>query len=266
MKIIVMDLDGTLLNSKKEISPLTKKKILQAEEKGHRAVLASGRTDRGTQNCASELELKNYGGYMISYNGAKITDCATGEILYSVFVPRDIPAKLYEIAKEFGAGLLTYKGGILWSAFEPDEYVKINASRNCMEIRVCENFAKQITFDVNKCLLCTSPERGVALESMLREKLGDELYISRSEDFFVEVMAGGVSKGDALMKLSELADFNMEDVICFGDSYNDMTMLKEAGTAVAMGNARDELKEIADYVTDSCDEDGIAKAIDRYII
>jgi len=265
-KILVLDLDGTLLNSQKEISPATKASIRRMMEKGHKVILASGRPAPGMYRYEQELELERFGGYLLSFNGALIISCRTGEILCQRTLPHALIPELYFFARKNGCGLATHLGEVAISAFEPDWYVAHEAQINGMSVRMVENFVDFVDFDVYKCLMTAEPERAAGLEEELREKCGYAASIYRSEPFYIEVMPKGVDKGEALGKMLEMMGKCRENVICCGDSFNDISMIKFAGVGVAMGNAQPEVKEAADYVTADLDSDGLVEVIDRFIL
>lgn len=110
-KILALDLDGTLTDSNKEITPRTKEMIAKMQEQGHIVVLASGRPTPGVQRVADKLHLSEMGGYMLSYNGARVQDCKTGEILFQQTMPLDMIPILFDEAKEHQIGMMTYQNG-----------------------------------------------------------------------------------------------------------------------------------------------------------
>ena len=265
-KVLVLDIDGTLTNSQKEISPATKRGILETLKRGHKVILASGRPTPGMRRYEKELELEKYDGYLLSFNGARIVDCQTGEVVYQRVLPHNVVPELYDFAKENGCGLITYLGDEVLSAFEPDEYIELESRINGMNVRVVENFVEYIDFDVNKCLLTAPVDRASGLEKALQEKYGDELSIYRSEPFFIEVMPQNVDKAASLDRMLATFGLTSENVISCGDGFNDITMIQYAGLGVAMGNAQQAVKEVADYITATNDEDGLVPVIEQYIL
>lgn len=265
-KVLVLDIDGTLTNSKKEITPETKTAIREVMKRGHKVILASGRPTPGMRRYEKELELEKYGGYLLSFNGARIVECRTGEVVYQRTLPPTAPAKLYDFAQKNGCGIITYLGDQIISAFEPDEYVALEARINGLEVRVVDNFKYFVDFDVNKCLLTAPPEKAEKLEQELREKYKDVLSIYRSEPFFIEVMPQNIDKATSLDRMLEGIGLGREDAICCGDGFNDISMIRYAGVGVAMGNAQPAVKEAADYITTTNDENGLLPVIDKYIL
>lgn len=265
-KVLVLDIDGTLTNSEKQITPATKQGIQAIMERGHRVILASGRPTPGMRRYEKELELEKYNGYLLSFNGGRIVDCRTGEIIYQRTLPRMVVSELFDFAKRNGCGLITYLGNDIISAFEPDEYIALESRINGMEIRVVENFKDFVDFDINKCLLTAPVERAPGLEKELQHKYQDILSIYRSEPFFIEVMPRNVDKATSLDRMLEVIGLTKEDAICCGDGFNDISMIRYAGVGVAMGNAQPAVKEAADYITATNDEDGLVQVIDSFIL
>lgn len=265
-KVLVLDIDGTLTNSRKEISPATKAGIINIMERGHKVILASGRPTPGMQRYEKELELEKYGGYLLSFNGARIVECRTGEIVYQRTLPLALLPSFYGFAKRNGCGLVTYLGEEVISAFAPDQYVELEARINGMPIRQVDKFLDFVDFDINKCLMTAEPEKAAVLETELREKYGAVASIYRSEPFFIEIMPKNVDKGSSLDKMLETIGMTKEDAICCGDGFNDVSMIQYAGVGVAMGNAQPAVKEAADYITKTNDEDGLVQVIDKFIL
>ena len=152
-QIIVLDLDGTLTNSKKEITPKTKAALMKIQEEGKIVVLASGRPTPGILHLAEELELQKYGGYILSYNGAKIINCKTKEIVYNKTLPQESIQVLYDKAKEFGIGILSYSESEIILGNGQDQYNELEAKINRLPVKEVENFPEYIDFPVNKCLM-----------------------------------------------------------------------------------------------------------------
>lgn len=265
-KILVLDIDGTLTTSSKEISPETKRGLLMIQERGHIVMLASGRPTPGMLRYAEELELAKYGGYLLSFNGARIINCKTGEIVYQRTMPLDMIPALFDYAKTHDCGIISYEGDEVIAGNGIDEYIELEARINGMPVREVEDFANYITFDVNKCLMTAPPEKAEVYVKKLQEKFGDILSIYRSEPFFIEIMPQNVDKAASLDRMLESVGLTKDDAICCGDGYNDITMISYAGVGVAMANARDEVKAVADYVTKSNDEDGLVDVIDKFIL
>lgn len=266
IKLLVLDIDGTLTNSEKEITENTRKGIINIMERGHKVILASGRPTHGMKRYAEELELEKYGGYLLSFNGGRIVNCRTGEIIYQRILPKNVIPGLYRYAEEHDAGLVTYLGNKIITGTKIDEYMELESRINGMEIKEVTNFTKFVDFDVNKCLMTAEPKKAEIYLEELKEKYEPDLSIYRSEPFFIEIMPKNVDKAQSLDKMLSTVGLTRENTICCGDGFNDMTMIQYAGVGVAMQNAQPSVKKVADYVTKSNDEDGIVAVIDKYIL
>ena len=265
-KALVLDIDGTLANSQKEITEATKEAIIRIMEEGHKVILASGRPTPGMRKYEKELKLDKYGSYLLSYNGAKVVESRTGEIVYQrTLAPTFIP-RLYAYAKEKGCGLITYLGNEIISAFEPDEFILLESKMNNLPVRHVVNFPRYMEYAFNKCLMTAPPEQAAEIEKDMQDKFGNSLSIYRSEPFFIEVMPKNMNKATALAEMLKVIGISPEDTICCGDGYNDVAMLQFAGVAVAMGNAQPGVKEMADFVTGTNDEDGLVQVIEKFIL
>lgn len=264
-KILVLDIDGTLTNSRKEITPHTREALLDIQKQGHIVMLASGRPTPGMLRYADELKLAAYGGYLLSFNGARITNCKTGEIIYQQTIPRSVIPLLYDFAVTQGCGLISYDGDTVISGTGMDTYIELEARINGLPIKEVDNFVQYLSFDVNKCLMTAPDEKALHCMQLLQKQFQDTLSIYRSEPFFIEIMPKNVDKAASLEHMLQRLGLKRENTICCGDGYNDRTMIAYAQTGVAMANARDEVKAVADYVTGSNDEDGLVEVIDTFI-
>lgn len=264
-KALVLDIDGTLTNSKKEITDNTRQAIWDAMLRGHKVVLASGRPTPGMRRYEEELELARYGGYLLSFNGARIVECRSGEVVYQRNIPQGLLPGLYQFAGQRHMGLSVCLGDTVISAFEPDEYITLEAGINGLPIRRVEHFVEFVDFDIHKCLMTAPGEQAAVYEKELQEQYGQMASIYRSEPYFVEVMPRDVTKASSLEKMLPILGVDRENVICCGDGYNDISMIRYAGLGVAMGNAQPAVKEAADYITASNDEDGIVQVIQKFM-
>lgn len=264
-RILVLDIDGTLTNSKKEVTTSTKNALYAMQAAGDIVVIASGRPTAGTGKIAEECKLAQYGGYVISYNGARIVRWNTGEILYNNTLPQQFIPQIYEIAKERGVGMITYDpDDNIITGTPKDPYMELEARINGLTITQVEDFIGAIQFPVNKCLISGEPEILAPLTEELQKRYYGVLNIYRSEPFFLEIMPPLVDKAHALERLLPSLGISREECVCCGDGYNDITMLQYAGIGVAMGNAQPEVKAAADVITLSNDENGLVPIIGTY--
>lgn len=265
-KLLVLDLDGTLTNKKKEITPHTIEVLKKAQEQGLKIVLASGRPTFGIVPLAEQLELKKYGGYILAFNGGLIIDCTTNETIYKNFLDTSIYPYLYEKGNTEDFKILSYKDEYIISEDIANEYVAYEAMLNKMPLMQVENFLETINFPEPKCLIVGEPDKLKELEVKMKEKLKGFMSVYRSEPFFLELLPLGIDKAKCLEKLLERMGISRNEVIACGDGFNDLSMIEFAGLGVAMANAQQVVKNVADYITLSNEEDGVAAVVEKFCL
>ncbi len=263
-KLIALDIDGTLLNKEKKILPKTKQALIDAQKKGIKVVLSSGRPVPGMLGLSKELELEKYGGYLISYNGGVVYDLKNDKEIYSKSINPSDFQQIYDLSIIHNTNILTYKNNKVYAEFS-DDYIEIECRINNMEFVEVDNLLAEIDVCVPKFIFTESGEYLEKIEPLIKSELSDKFSVTRSEPFFLEVMPEGIHKGSSLSRLAEILSIKQSEVMAFGDSYNDMTMIEYAGMGVAMGNAKPEVIEISDYITLSNDDNGIADAIEKLV-
>lgn len=265
-KLIALDIDGTLTNSKKEITPATLEKLIEIQEMGHIVAIASGRPACGIRRIADQLRLDEFGGYVLAFNGGRIINYRTKEIVYQAILDNEIVKELYDYACSVQAGMVTYENDFAITGTPIDPYLDMEIKLNFMEVKQLNDFKGYLTFPLNKCLMTAEDEKAAYIEQELKKRYNHKLNVFRSEPFFVEIMPQNIDKAASLEKLLELLDMKVEDLIACGDGYNDLTMIQYAGIGVAMANAQQIVKDHADYITLSNEEDGLVPVIDKFIL
>lgn len=264
-KMIVLDLDDTLLRDDLTISKRTKEALMKAQKVGVRVVLASGRPTYAMREIADNLCLQDYGSYILSFNGGKIISCQTGEELFSSTLAPETVHHLYEISRREDVFIHTYvEDTIVTEA--GNQYTNIEGELTGLEIIEVGSFIGAVTEPVVKVLMLDEPEKLAEVEKKLQVELNGELCVLRSKPYFLEFTEAGVTKGKSLGYLTEQLGINSEEVIAIGDSYNDLPMIEFAGLGVAMGNAPEDIKAKADYITDTNMNDGVAKVVEEFIL
>lgn len=265
-KFIALDLDGTLTNTKKEVSQHTVEVLQEAAAKGTHIILASGRPLVGVMPVARRLELPRIGGYVLSYNGGEAVDCKTGKCLIKETIPTEYYEDICRSHHDFGISLLSYSPeGVLTE--EPDDpYVAIEARINHVPIVAVSDLAKALPEPVVKFLAVGEHEKLKVYQKFLREKYGEALNLFFSETYFLEIVPPRIEKAASIEKVLRLLGGTREELIACGDGLNDITMIDYAGLGVAMENAQDILKERADYITDTNDNDGVAQVVEKFIL
>lgn len=266
-KLLVLDVDGTLLNDEREISKRTLAALLKVQQMGVRIVLASGRPTYGLMPLAKILELGNYGGFVLSYNGCQIIKAQNGEILFERRINPEMLPYLEKKARKNGFAIFTYHDDTLITDSPDNEYIKNEALLNNLKIIREDEFSTAIDFAPCKCMLVSDKEEAlIGLEQHWEKRLAGTLDAFRSEPYFLEVVPCGVDKANTLGALLEHLKVTREEVIAIGDGVCDVTMLQLAGMGVAMGHSQDSVKVCADYVTASNEEDGVALAVEKLIL
>ena len=266
-KLLVLDVDGTLLNDEREISKRTLAALLKVQQMGVRIVLASGRPTYGLMPLAKTLELGNYGGFVLSYNGCQIIKAQNGEILFERRINPEMLPSLEKKARKNGFAIFTYHDDTLITDSPDNEYIKNEALLNNLKIIREDEFSTAIDFAPCKCMLVSDKEKAlIGLEQHWEKRLAGTLDAFRSEPYFLEVVPCGVNKANTLGALLEHLGVTREEVIAVGDGVCDVTMLQLAGMGVAMGHSQDSVKVCADYVTASNEEDGVALAVEKLIL
>ncbi|MFV0519158.1 MAG: Cof-type HAD-IIB family hydrolase [Lachnospirales bacterium] len=264
-KLLVLDIDGTLVNSRNEVTDKTKEYIKKASEKGVKVIIASGRTPYGIYEIAKEIELEKIGGYILALNGATCIDYKNNKVVFETTLDKEIVEAIYDYSIEKDVDLITFNKDVIYTPNETSKYIKFIADRNNLNIHKTENFKEELTFNIPKVLFLDEPEKIKGLEKETIERFSN-LSIFRSELYLLEFCPNEIHKGNGIKKLIEMLGIKKEEVIAVGDGYNDLTMIEFAGLGVAMGNGQEELKKIADYVTKSNDDDGICHVIEKFIL
>jgi len=257
-KLVALDIDGTLKNSNNQITSVTKEILIKAQKMGMKIVLASGRPTPGLRHEAKELLLDQFGGYLLAFNGAKVVDVKTNETIYEQTLTIEQAKKVYDRAKEYQLACLTYDGDVIITEDVDDQYVCVEARINDIQKKKVDHLKNVFKDPIPKVLLTGDPHYVATILDEFKEPFKDSLSIYRSAPFFIEVMTNGIDKAASLDRLARSLGIKQEEVIAFGDGYNDLSMIEYAGLGVAMDNAIDEVKQRADLITKSNDEDGIA--------
>jgi Cof subfamily protein (haloacid dehalogenase superfamily) len=264
-KLIALDMDGTLLREDKTISKETYRAIQRARAKGVKVVLTTGRPIDGVKRYLNELNLVNDDDYVIAYNGSLIQNAKTKEVIAQTLMALDDVSYLYKISQELKVNIhaLTDHSCIApkWST-----YSQVEADINGISLEFVDfnNLEKSTT--VVKVMFIDEPDYLSEVVAKLPQEVYEKYTVLRSAPYFLEFLDKSVNKGAGVSILAKELGIKPEEVICVGDAGNDLDMIKFAGLGVAMGNAFPEVKEIADYITLSNEENGVAHVIDRFVL
>lgn len=269
--IIALDLDGTLLNSQKQLTEGNRRALERAYEVGYAIVPTTGRFYNGMPQCIRGLPFVRY---IITINGAEVADLETGEVIYSAEIPNERALAVYEAMDSENVLYDCYQhNAAFMSASHKERIDTMVSSEHYREmlhrlrkpVPDLKGFLRESGDDVQKIQLFTVDR---ALRLQLMEKLPtmfDGLAVSSSVIDNIEINDSRAHKGAALLALAEHLGLSREDTFAFGDGLNDLTMLRDAGIGFAMENGEPEVKAIADRVTIGCDEDGVARGIEAIL-
>lgn len=261
-QLIAMDIDDTLLKKNKELSEVTRSALMKAQQNGVKLVVASGRLPYGVRPYAEELDIFSYGGYYMGYNGGAILN-SRDELISTSYLDSKYIKPVYDILRPTDITVMVHKGSTIYADEKVNPYTRIESDVIGLPLNVVDDLPGFVEWPIHKILLGGYPEELKLMQDKLRAAFGDEVDIYLSAPWFLEVMPKGVNKGAGLRAICDDSGIDISCAVAFGDSYNDLFMIRAAGMGVAMGNAEEELKLAADMVTADCDHDGIAVALEK---
>lgn len=264
-KLIVTDMDGTLLSNHKEITEENKIALKKATEIGIKVAIATGRIYTSARYYANLLELD---APIIACNGAIIREEKTNNTLYKNAMNKDDCKKVANICDKYGIYYHFYNDTgfyckeLKYSSRQYSQWNETQTEENKVNIKVMDDTIKFIenTESILKFVVIDDDLDKLDKVRKELEKI-DSVEVSKSWHNNIEVMNNGVSKGEAVKKLAEYFGVKQEEIITFGDNFNDLSMIEYAGMGVAMGNSEDKVKERSNFITDSNDKSGVAKAL-----
>ncbi|WP_338818873.1 Sugar phosphatase YidA [Moorella thermoacetica] len=265
IRLVALDLDGTLLTDDIVIEPRAREAIRKVKEKGITVTLATGRMFSSARPYAVELGLELP---LIVYHGAQVRHSTTGEILFERTLPVPLALRLIKNIKEFGYPYNVYLDDRLYVESiqaENEEY----AWRAGVDLHRVEDMLTFLEQQPKGPLKIVALHDGPALdplEAAIRREAGAGIYITRSMPTYLELLNPEVNKARGLQALAELAGISPEEIMVCGDSYNDVQMFRYAGLAVAMANAPEKVRAEADYVTGSNNDGGVAQALEKFVL
>ena len=270
IKVLALDLDGTLTNDQKEITPRTRAALDAALARGVTVVLASGRPIAGVTPVARALELGQPGraGAILAYNGGAIVDCGPGHrVLWQQVLPAPMVPALCRFAAEQNVAIVTYNEEGVVTERPGDPWAQREGFTNKLPMIEVADLAAYVNYPVNKMLITLDPVR---LPHVLRagaERFAGQIDLYPSSPFFIEAVPLGVAKDRSLAALLDRMGLAPRQLMACGDGMNDRSMIRYAGVGVAMANAAGPVKAAANYVTAADNNhDGVAEAIERFIL
>lgn len=261
-KLLAVDVDGTLVNNKREITPKTKEKIHEAIEKGVIFTISSGRPVQGVQLITKQLEADVP---VITYNGAMVITGDSRKVIYSCTMKPEDAIQVESLGKERNTTIAIWSDNQLF-VNRADERAAKYSELSGTEPKLYEDIEGLIAKGINKILWYDEVERINAFQKELQNVVNPTINFHTSQPFFLEFVDVNASKAIALEKLGEFYGINRDEMIAIGDGFNDLSMIEYAGLGVAMENAPSEIKQAADFVTLSNENDGVAYVIEKFIL
>ncbi|NLI69971.1 MAG: HAD family phosphatase [Firmicutes bacterium] len=264
-RLIVMDLDETLLGQNFEISERNLSAIKKAQDRGIKATIATGRMFRSSLPYIKRLKIREP---VIVYHGAMVRAVETGEDLYHYPIDYEMALPIVEAAEEFGYHVNLYADDQVHIK-EEGQFSRLYQKIAAVEVKPVgslHRYLENTGTSPTKLSIIDFDGNLARMESFLQEKYGRRLVVTKSLGYFLEVTHPRATKGQALEFLAGKMGIKAEEIAAFGNSYNDIDMLEYVGLGVVVDNAPPVIKEVADLVTGSNVEDGVAEAIENYII
>lgn len=276
MKEIVMDIDGTILTDSNIVSVNTRYALFSAQKKGIQVVLASGRPSKSMMKIAKEICLEQFGGIILSNNGSNARFFDTGDIIIDEKIPHYLAIEIIQQAKAYGLFPLVDDGEYLYveNTFSGEIWLN-NSIFNVLEFEIAngewllhkvDDLTKFITFPINKITITGDPSKLAENCKKLYEAFKEKVNGTLSTPFYFDITNYGVDKSSSLSIINKKLGISPAEVIAFGDSQNDLSMIQYAGIGVAMGNGSQEVKKNANFVTKSNNDDGIPYALKNFYI
>ncbi|MFC1236170.1 Cof-type HAD-IIB family hydrolase [Vibrio sp. F74] len=265
-KLVALDMDGTLLNSKKEITTRNKEAIAQARARGVTVILASGRPLAGMEEKLKELELTSDKDFVVSSNGSYVHRVSDLKQIHSQIITGKDAKRVARVAEELGVhmhafsvehGLITPKN---------NQYTEHEAFINGLNVNEFDFSQLEDDHPIVKAMFADSSEALDRVTPLLADDLHADYTIVRSAHIFLEFLHLGSNKGIGVAVVADCLGIKPTEVISIGDAQNDHHMIKYAGLGVAMGNATEATKALADHITDTHENSGVAEVIERFIL
>lgn len=266
IKAIFLDLDGTLNNDQKVITPRTLNALMAAQKQGVRLVLASARPSPGLHRERDVLRLREYGGILMSYNGGRIVGAATNTVLFETAMEQETARWVLQKLEDLPVTPILDDGKQFYVTDENGYQVRYECMNNGMGCAAVDNLAAFLSFAPIKILMSVKPELLPEVQGEIARFLPPELTVVQTAPFYLEVIPAAINKGQGLLDTCRALGIDPKVTVAFGDAENDIPMLQAAGTGVAMDNAVPNVKIAADTVTLSNNDDGIALWVEQNLL
>ena len=266
IKLVAIDIDGTLVNNNREITPEVFDAIQKAKAAGVKIVIATGRPLLGVKNILESLNLLDAGDYVITYNGALVQATATGEAFIDEPLTYDDYLDIEMESRRLKTPLHSITMSTIYTHNRNISKYSINEAYITglpLKYRTAEEMAKH---EIIKMMYIDEPEKLDETITKLPQRFKERYTIVKSTPFYLEILNKNASKGLAVQHLAEKLGFSHEETMAIGDEENDRSMLEAVGNPVVMANGNPELKKIAKYITKSNEASGVAHAINEWVL
>lgn len=264
-KFMAVDIDGTLLDSKGNLTEETEKAIRLGIENGLVFTLSTGRPIQGVQKIIDRLNLDHP---VITYNGAMVITGKSGEILYKCVMKAEDAKKVMKLGEEYQTSIMVWSNNRLFVNKLNERAYKYSSISGVQPILIenAEHLEGIIEQGILKILWYDEVELIEKYEKEVSKHLSSDINVHTSQAFFLEFVDKNASKARAMEEIGKHFGISRDEMIAVGDGFNDLSMIEYAGLGVAMGNAKDEIKARADYVTLTNDENGLAHVIYKFVL
>ena len=266
IKLVAIDLDGTLFDDVKNISNDNRIAISSCHKLGIKVVIATGRPIKGVLPVLNDLNLTTNDDYVIIYNGAKILNVGTGEVISSSTINGKTVKDIYSESIRLGVNIHAFRKNEELITPKHNPYTDVESRINKVEDHIFDFNQINDNDEFIKCMMVDSKENIDRIMPLIDKRFYDNYSVNRSSKIFLEFLNKNSDKGKALIELSKYLNLDISETMAIGDAGNDLPMVKAAGIGVVMENAFDYMKEHADFITKSNLESGVAFAINKFIL
>ena len=259
-KLIAIDMDGTLLTTEKKILQQTKEDLIYAFNKGVIVCICTGRGYPAAKRYVNQLGIDMP---LILYNGSRIRMSNDSNVIYNKTIELDVAKSVYETITRYKGTCCFWREDKLYFN-KNDEYAAYYEKLTTIKPTIVTEITDELLMNINKFIWCGDPKWLEEVQSSILNGLEGINYF-KSQPMFLEIVPPCVDKGQTLKELCNILGVNQNEVIAIGDEENDLSMIKFAGLGIAMANARQTVKECADYITLSNNENGVGEAVKKFI-
>ncbi|MDE7263871.1 MAG: Cof-type HAD-IIB family hydrolase [Anaeroplasmataceae bacterium] len=266
IKLCTIDLDGTLFDNQKRISEENKLAIEQAKKNGCKIVIATGRPYAGVRPVLEELNLISEEDYVICYNGAKVFNTKTLEIVFSSTLTALDIKKLYQESKRLKTFFHAFQKNEALLTDQHNPYTDVEVRINKIEDHIVDFTQLEDEVEFLKCMMVGKDEDITQAMKHLNPMYNLSYCVVRSSPIFLEFLNPSTNKGSALEALARYLGISMKETMAIGDAGNDLAMIERSAIGVAMENSFPEIKKVANFITTSNENSGVAKALNQFVI